>query len=196
MKLSPVWELIHSVAHPKKTNSCWMAVKQQLQHYCTDGQGQKLSKAPTSMQHTHYCWLLTCSCVPDFFWKHDVMFLQCINQNNYLQEHVGQCGFSWEKLSTGLLANDLIIWRCPTDVVSWPEVERLFHQSVFEAMPLTRLNQKGVLLNAAGPLEPGQQQTPTIMPWDNPLSYAKQQLHNLQTKGLLPLLVNSITVML
>ncbi|XP_050932117.1 sperm-associated antigen 17 isoform X1 [Lates calcarifer] len=105
MKLSPVWELIHSVAHPKKTNSCWMAVKQQLQHYCTD------------------------------------------------------------------------------DVVSWPEVERLFHQSVFEAMPLTRLNQKGVLLNAAGPLEPGQQQTPTIMPWDNPLSYAKQQLHNLQTKG-------------
>ncbi|XP_040887756.1 sperm-associated antigen 17 [Toxotes jaculatrix] len=108
MKLSPVWELIHSVAHPRKSNSSWMAVRQQLQHYCTD------------------------------------------------------------------------------DAVSWPEVEGFFHQSVFESMPLTRLDQKGVLLNAAGPLgrlEPAQQQTPTIIPWDDPLSYAKQQLHNLRTKG-------------
>lgn len=38
MKLSPVWGLIESVAHQKNRNSCWMAVKQQLQHYCTDGQ--------------------------------------------------------------------------------------------------------------------------------------------------------------
>lgn len=84
----------------------------------------------------------------------------------------------------------LCFWLCClTDVVSWLEVERLFHQSVFESMPLTRLDQKGVLVNAAGPLgtlEPAQQQTPTIIPWDNPLSYAKQQLNNLQTKGLLP----------
>ncbi|XP_071333844.1 sperm-associated antigen 17 isoform X2 [Trachinotus anak] len=108
MKLSPVWELIKSVAPPRKSNSCWMAVKQQLQHYCTD------------------------------------------------------------------------------DVVSWPQVERLFHQSVFETMPLTRLDQESVLLNAAGPqgtLEPAQQQRPTIIPWDDPLSYAKQQLHNLRAKG-------------
>ncbi|XP_056225932.1 sperm-associated antigen 17 isoform X2 [Seriola aureovittata] len=108
MKLSPVWELIHSAAHPRKSYTCWMAVKQQLQHYCTD------------------------------------------------------------------------------DAVSWPEVERLFHQSVFETMPLTRLDQKGVLLNTAGPqgsLGQAQQQTATIIPWDDPLSYAKQQLHDLRTKG-------------
>lgn len=75
-----------------------------------------------------------------------------------------------------------------TDVVPWLEVERLFHQSVFESMPLTRLDQKGVLLNAQealGRLEPAQQQTPTIIPWDNPASYAKMQLNNRRTKGLL-----------
>ncbi|XP_034757010.1 sperm-associated antigen 17 isoform X3 [Etheostoma cragini] len=109
MRRSPVWELIHSVAQGRNSKSCWMATKQQLQHYCTD------------------------------------------------------------------------------DAVSWPEVERLIHQSVFESMPLTRLDQKGVLLNAPGQLEtlePAEQQTPTIIPWDNPLSYAKQQLNNLRIKGL------------
>ncbi|CAB1452349.1 unnamed protein product [Pleuronectes platessa] len=83
IKLSPVWELIHSVADPRKSSSCWMAIKQQLQHYCTD------------------------------------------------------------------------------DVVSWPQVERLLHQSVFETMPLTRLDQNGLLhkLKTKGPTflteEPG-----------------------------------------
>ncbi|XP_053272684.1 sperm-associated antigen 17 [Pleuronectes platessa] len=109
IKLSPVWELIHSVADPRKSSSCWMAIKQQLQHYCTD------------------------------------------------------------------------------DVVSWPQVERLLHQSVFETMPLTRLDQNSVLQKTAGTqgaLEPAQQQeTPTIIPWDNPQSYAKQLLHKLKTKG-------------
>ncbi|XP_073330742.1 sperm-associated antigen 17 [Pagrus major] len=108
MRLSPVWELIHSVPQQRKGNSCWMAMKQQLQHYCTD------------------------------------------------------------------------------DVVSWPEVERLIRQSVFESMPLTGLDGKGVLLNAPGPLgtlEPAHQHAATVIPWDNPLSYAKQQLHNLRTKG-------------
>ncbi|XP_054862915.1 sperm-associated antigen 17 [Amphiprion ocellaris] len=107
MKMTPVWELIQSVAQQRKSNSCWMAIRQQLQHYCTD------------------------------------------------------------------------------DTVSWPEVERLCHQSVFETMPLTRLDQQGVLVNAARPLgtlEPAQQQT-SIIPWDNPTSYAKHQLHNLQNKG-------------
>uniref|UniRef100_A0A672YSF3 Uncharacterized protein n=1 Tax=Sphaeramia orbicularis TaxID=375764 RepID=A0A672YSF3_9TELE len=66
------------------------------------------------------------------------------------------------------------------NVVSWPEVERLFHHSVFESMPLTTLHQKGVLLNATGSL-----QTPPIIPWDNPLSYAKQQFSILSRKGLL-----------
>ncbi|XP_044039721.1 sperm-associated antigen 17 isoform X2 [Siniperca chuatsi] len=123
MRLSPVWELIHSVAQQRNSNSCWMAIKQQLQHYCADGQ-----KPVTCQRH------------PPFL-----------------------------------------------NVVTWLEVERLFHQSVFESMPLTKLDQKGVLLNAPGPLgilEPAQQQTPTIIPWDNPLSYAKQQLNNLRTKGL------------
>ncbi|KAM9335587.1 sperm-associated antigen 17 [Symphorus nematophorus] len=95
MRLSPVWELIHSATQQRNSNTCWMAIRQQLQHYCTD------------------------------------------------------------------------------DVVSWPEVERLFHQSVFESMPLTRLDQQGILLNAPGP---------TIILWDDPLSYAKQQLKNLQSK--------------
>ncbi|XP_049923564.1 sperm-associated antigen 17 isoform X3 [Epinephelus moara] len=108
MKRSPVWELIQSVTQQRDNNSCWMAIKQQLQHYYTD------------------------------------------------------------------------------DVVSWLEVERLIHQSVFESMPLTRLDQKDVLLTAPGALETleqAQPQTPTIIPWDDPLSYAKQQLDNLQTKG-------------
>ncbi|KAM7366160.1 hypothetical protein PAMP_015625 [Pampus punctatissimus] len=35
-KLSPVWELVQSVAQQRNDNSCWMAIKQQLQHYCTD----------------------------------------------------------------------------------------------------------------------------------------------------------------
>ncbi|XP_030017766.1 sperm-associated antigen 17 [Sphaeramia orbicularis] len=100
MKRTPVWELIHSVAQQRNSSSCWMTIKQQLQHYCAD------------------------------------------------------------------------------DVVSWPEVERLFHHSVFESMPLTTLHQKGVLLNATGSL-----QTPPIIPWDNPLSYAKQQFSILSRKG-------------
>uniref|UniRef100_A0A8C3A3I6 Sperm associated antigen 17 n=1 Tax=Cyclopterus lumpus TaxID=8103 RepID=A0A8C3A3I6_CYCLU len=96
MRRSPVWELIQSVARPRDSNSCWMAIKQQLQHYCTDGH-------------------------------------------------------------------------------------------VFESMPLTRLGPNGVLQNAPGPLGPlypAHQQTPTIIPWDNPLSYAKQQRNILHTKGL------------
>ncbi|XP_027134086.1 sperm-associated antigen 17 isoform X1 [Larimichthys crocea] len=108
MRLSPVWELIHSAAQQRDNNLRWMSIKQQLQHFCTG------------------------------------------------------------------------------DVVPWLEVERLFHQSVFESMPLTRLDQKGVLLNAQealGRLEPAQQQTPTIIPWDNPASYAKMQLNNRRTKG-------------
>lgn len=38
MRLSPVWELIQSVAQQSNKNSSWMTLKQQLQHYCTDGQ--------------------------------------------------------------------------------------------------------------------------------------------------------------
>lgn len=65
-------------------------------------------------------------------------------------------------------------------------MERLIHQSVFESMPLTRLDPNGVLQNAPGPvgaLNPAEQQTPTVIPWDSPLTYAKQQC-TLQTEGL------------
>lgn len=95
---------------------------------------------------------------------------------------------SFEKALDSSVSNDIVMLWCVTDVVSWPEVERLFRQSVFESMPLTNLDEKGVLLNAPGPLgalEPAHQQPATIFPWDNPLSYAKQQLHSLRTKGLL-----------
>ncbi|KAM9425740.1 sperm-associated antigen 17 [Pholidichthys leucotaenia] len=36
MRLSPLWDLIHSVTEQKHGNHCWKATKQQLQHYCTD----------------------------------------------------------------------------------------------------------------------------------------------------------------
>lgn len=77
---------------------------------------------------------------------------------------------------------------CLTDVVSWPEVERLLHQSVFESVPLTRLDPKGVLVKACplGTLEPAQRHTPTVIPWDNPLMFAKQQLNNPQATGWSP----------
>ncbi|KAM8900354.1 sperm-associated antigen 17 isoform 2-T3 [Spinachia spinachia] len=107
MRRTPFWGLFQSVARPRDSNSCWMAIKQQLQHYCTD------------------------------------------------------------------------------EIVWWPEVERLIHQSVFESMPLTRLDPNGVLQNAPGPvgaLNPAEQQTPIVIPWDSPLSYAKQQ-RTLQTEG-------------
>nr|XP_020479386.1 sperm-associated antigen 17 [Monopterus albus] len=70
---------------------------------------------------------------------------------------------------------------CTDDAVSWPEVERLLHQSVFETMPLTGVDRHGVLLNTVRP--------PTAVPWDNPLSYAEQQLHNLRTKAIGPTFV-------
>ncbi|XP_026208160.1 sperm-associated antigen 17 isoform X3 [Anabas testudineus] len=74
---------------------------------------------------------------------------------------------------------------CTDDIVSWPEVKRLFHQSVLESMPLTKLDRKGVLKTAGplGALEPAQQQTPTVIPWDNPLDYANEQLRKLRTEG-------------
>lgn len=61
----------------------------------------------------------------------------------------------------------------------WPEVERLFDQSVFEAMPLTTVDQLGVLLN-----DDETQQTQTVIPWGNPLLYAKQKLQTPRTIGM------------
>lgn len=69
---------------------------------------------------------------------------------------------------------------CVTDLVSWRQVERLFHLSVFESMPLTTVDDQGVLETGSGPLgtlEP-------VIPWDKPLSFAKQQLKKQQGGGL------------
>lgn len=54
-------------------------------------------------------------------------------------------------------------------------------------MPLTRLNRDGVLERSAtllGALEPAQQHT--VLPWDDPPSFASLQLKNKQTPGHLP----------
>ncbi|KAF7650798.1 hypothetical protein LDENG_00120320 [Lucifuga dentata] len=109
MKSSPIWQLIRSAVQQRNSDTCWLTMKQQLQHYFTDGH---------------------------------------------------------------------------TDGLSWPQVEHLFHQSVFESMPLTAVDQQGLLQNATNPLGTlAQQQTPSVIPWDNPLSYAKQELRNQQSEG-------------
>ncbi|XP_015229308.1 PREDICTED: sperm-associated antigen 17-like [Cyprinodon variegatus] len=99
---------------------------------------------------------------------------------------------AWQRiLSVVKYRNSNICWEavkqqlkhyCTDESVSWPEVERLFHQSVFEAMILTKVDQNGVLLNAPEP-QPVQQQT-LVIPWDNPVLYAKQKLQTVQTKVL------------
>lgn len=74
-------------------------------------------------------------------------------------------------------------YHCTNDVVSWPEVEHLFHRSVFESMPLTKLDYKGVLQKAAEPLDSLESAQQSAVPWDDPVSFAKQQLWNLQNQG-------------
>ncbi|XP_055012804.1 sperm-associated antigen 17 [Boleophthalmus pectinirostris] len=76
-------------------------------------------------------------------------------------------------------------YYCTNDVVPWPDVERLFDQSVFESMPLTQLDQRGVLLKPNQPLDSlgSRQDSTTAIPWDDPLSFAKQQLWQLQNLG-------------
>ncbi|KAK7909698.1 hypothetical protein WMY93_014382 [Mugilogobius chulae] len=75
-------------------------------------------------------------------------------------------------------------YYCTNDVGSWPEVERLFDQSVFESMPLTQLDSKGVLLEPTEPLDSlvSAQVSSTAIPWDDPMSFAKQQLWHLQNQ--------------
>ncbi|XP_014906164.1 sperm-associated antigen 17 isoform X2 [Poecilia latipinna] len=65
---------------------------------------------------------------------------------------------------------------CTDEGMAWPEVERLFDQSVFEAMPLTTVDQLGILPN-----DDETQQTQTVIPWGNPLLYAKQKLQTPRT---------------
>lgn len=70
---------------------------------------------------------------------------------------------------------------------SWRQVERFCHQSVFESMPLTSLDQDGVLQRGSSSCgSPGparQQQEAAVLPWDDPPSFASLQLKNQQTPG-------------
>ncbi|XP_061664678.1 sperm-associated antigen 17 isoform X2 [Syngnathoides biaculeatus] len=74
--------------------------------------------------------------------------------------------------------------QCTDDKISWPQAQRLFHQSVFESMPLTGLDDDGVLAKDCRPLGMVQQSKKhPVNPWDNPLSFAKQKLRNLRKKS-------------
>ncbi|XP_077355667.1 sperm-associated antigen 17 isoform X2 [Festucalex cinctus] len=75
--------------------------------------------------------------------------------------------------------------QCTDDEVSWPLAERFFHQSVFESMLLTGLNEEGVLGKDCKPLGMvHHSKKHPINPWDNPLSFAKQKLRSLRKKCL------------
>ncbi|XP_072315549.1 sperm-associated antigen 17 [Eucyclogobius newberryi] len=76
-------------------------------------------------------------------------------------------------------------YYCYNDTASWPEVERWLDQSVFESMPLTQLDHEGVLLKPTEPLDSlgSTPVTTTTIPWDDPVSFAKQQLWHLQNQG-------------
>lgn len=74
------------------------------------------------------------------------------------------------------------IWAA--DAASWRQVERFFHQSVFESMPLTGLDRDGVLERSPsllGALDPAQQHT--VLPWDDPPSFANLQLNIKEGQG-------------
>ncbi|XP_061769690.1 sperm-associated antigen 17 isoform X2 [Nerophis ophidion] len=67
--------------------------------------------------------------------------------------------------------------QCTDEEVSWPQVERFFHQSVFESMWLTGLDENGVLRKDSGALSMlDTVQNHPLNPWDNPLSFAKKTL--------------------
>ncbi|XP_056156134.1 sperm-associated antigen 17 [Lampris incognitus] len=74
---------------------------------------------------------------------------------------------------------------CAQSGVAWREVDHMFQQSVLESMPLAGVDQHGLLMSTMGPLgttpAPARQETP--LPWDDPLSYAKHQLNNQQSRG-------------
>ncbi|XP_054608540.1 sperm-associated antigen 17 isoform X2 [Dunckerocampus dactyliophorus] len=73
--------------------------------------------------------------------------------------------------------------QCTDDEVSWPQVERFIHQSVFESMQLTAVDEDGVLgkdSRVLGMVESVKKHP--IIPWDNPLSFAKKNLRKKRPK--------------
>lgn len=81
--------------------------------------------------------------------------------------------------------------------MSWVEVQRLFHLSVFESLALTELDLEEELDKDRDPLkslEPTQQKEPHItIPWDDPLAFAREQLRKQHTEGLSPQWFYSVT---
>ncbi|XP_031675388.1 sperm-associated antigen 17 isoform X3 [Oncorhynchus kisutch] len=66
---------------------------------------------------------------------------------------------------------------CTDESLSWPEVERVVRQFVFESMPLTQLEEGGLLTSAGSP-------QPTCLPWDDPVCFAKNYLRHInKTQG-------------
>ncbi|XP_052373322.1 sperm-associated antigen 17 isoform X2 [Oncorhynchus keta] len=66
---------------------------------------------------------------------------------------------------------------CTDESLSWPEVERVVRQFVFESMPLTQLEEGGLLTSASSP-------QPTCLPWDDPVCFAKNYLRHInKTQG-------------
>lgn len=60
-------------------------------------------------------------------------------------------------------------------------MERFFHQSVFESLPLTTLTRDGVLERSSAPLAP--LAAAPVLPWDDPPSFANLQLKKRQPGG-------------
>ncbi|KAJ8003694.1 hypothetical protein DPEC_G00150980 [Dallia pectoralis] len=58
---------------------------------------------------------------------------------------------------------------CTDEFLSWPEVERLFRQFVFESMPLTQLDESGKPTASSS--------QPVCIPWDDPVGFSKLFRH-------------------
>lgn len=92
------------------------------------------------------------------------------------------------KISLFFFKSNLYWLSSITDAVSWMEVQRLFHLSVFESLPLAERDLDKVLDQDAGllqsPDDSGQGKSRTIIPWDDPLSFARDQLRRRHAEGL------------
>ncbi|XP_061146647.1 sperm-associated antigen 17-like isoform X2 [Syngnathus typhle] len=73
--------------------------------------------------------------------------------------------------------------QCTGDEVSWPQAEHFFQRSVLESMLLSQVEEDGVLgkdCRALGMAHQAKEQP--VIPWDDPLSFAKHKFSNLRRK--------------